>query len=203
MELFPWDRSGLYIKRAALNYEIGVRLIRKGYNIEANVFIQDADNLIDWVYKPVNDSTSIWQSENMTSLNRLGIETAIILDFPIITGKDFWITTMNFSYNFIDSDLQENEYQSRYVLENLRHQFIAGLDHRIFKKLFHNFKARYNQREKEDSYWIIDSRLYWQQNNHFMIYAEATNLTDTEYVEVMTTMPGRWFRTGLKYHLPL
>ncbi|MFC2123410.1 TonB-dependent receptor [Bacteroidota bacterium] len=186
----------------AITYEIGTRITRKGYSIEANVFIQVADNLIDWLFKPVTDSTSIWVSENITSLVRKGLETAIILDLPVMLDGEYWINTMHVSYNFINSGLQENEYQSRYVLENLKHQLIMGIDHKIFKKLFHNFKVRYNQRENKDSYWIIDSRIYWKQNDNIIIYAEATNLTDTEYVEVMTPMPGRWFRAGLKYHFP-
>jgi len=187
----------------AMSYEIGTRIINSGYSLEANIFIQDTDNLIDWIFTPLNDSTSIWKADNSTSVVRKGIETSIFLDIPTLVGRDHWVRSLNFSYNHIQSDLAENEYQSRYVLDHLKNQFIAGIDHKILMKLYHDFKVRYNHREDNSQYWIIDSRLYWKQNDQLMVYLEATNLADIEYSEIMTPMPGRWIRTGIKYNLSL
>lgn len=185
----------------AISFETGIRVIKNGYNFEGNAFIQDANDLIDWVYIPVNDSSSIWKAENFTSVFRKGIETTLMVDFLRVYNRNYWIRSLNLSYNFIDSELKKNEYISRYVLENLRHQFIMGVDLRILKKLFFMIQARYNHRENKNSYWLIDTRLYWKQNKRLMIYTEATNLSDTEYTEVMTPMPGRWIRGGLRYQL--
>jgi outer membrane receptor protein involved in Fe transport len=58
-----------------------------------------------------------------------------------------------------------------------------------------------NQREGNPNYWVFDSRLYWEKGEGPYIYVEATNLTNTLYFEVMTPMPGRWFRAGIMYQL--
>jgi outer membrane receptor protein involved in Fe transport len=57
-----------------------------------------------------------------------------------------------------------------------------------------------SEREGQSGYWLFDSRLAWSQDES-MLYMEISNITDREYVEVMTPMPGRWFRAGLIYKL--
>ena len=58
-----------------------------------------------------------------------------------------------------------------------------------------------NEREGHPNYWVFDARLYWEKGTGPYIYIEATNLTNTQYYEVMTPMPGRWMRAGIMYRL--
>ncbi len=183
----------------AISLEMGIRFMNPSIHAELNGFYQHANELIDWVAMPQPDSTFIWTASNFSNIRRSGIEIACELDMENILNKHFFITNIQISYNFINSDLQDRELTSRYVLENLRHQMILGVDHKIFWQIHHHFKARFNHRESESSYWVLDSRIYWSSHKGLTAFMEATNLANTQYTEVMTPMPGRWFRAGLSY----
>lgn len=166
---------------------------------EVNWFYQNASELIDWVAHPQSDSTFIWTASNFSHIKRSGIEIAYELVMENILKKKCFLKKIQISYNFINSDLLGRDLTSRYVLENLRHQLILGVDHKIFWEIHHHFKARFNQRESESSYWVLDSRIYWNSQRGHMVFVEATNLSNSQYTEVMTPMPGRWFRAGITY----
>lgn len=187
----------------ALSYELGFRYNKNGVRAEANWFLQNANKLIDWVREPVNDSTYIWHAMNFTDLNRNGIEIAANFDMNKLMDHNQWLNDITISYNFINSDLQEKDMVSRYALENLRHQLIVGIQHRILWQIYHEFKIRFNQRENENPYWLVDSRIFWNGSRGQIAFIEVTNLTDTEYTEVMTPMPGRWIRAGISYKFNL
>ena len=183
----------------AISYELGIRFMNPAIHAELNVFYQNAIELIDWVAIPSSDTTFIWEASNFSHIKRSGIEIANELVMENILKDRFFIKKIQISYNFINSDLQEKDLTSRYVLENLRHQLILGVDHKIFWQIHHHFKARFNQRVDASSYWVLDSRIYWNNPRGHTVFVEATNLADTKYTEVMTPMPGRCFRAGLAY----
>jgi iron complex outermembrane receptor protein len=118
-----------------------------------------------------------------------------------LVDKKMFLKSVFLSYNFIHSDLTSSAEISRYILENLRHQFIFGINSRIVSDIYLDFKTRMNDREGQNSYWVFDARLYWEKAKGPYIYIEATNLTNTQYYEVMTPMPGRWIRAGIMYRL--
>ena len=91
--------------------------------------------------------------------------------------------------------------QSRYALEHINNQIVFGIDHRIVGKLKNSFKLRYIDRIEQDSYFLIEDRLFYEFNERSNIFLEATNLTDQQYTEVMTPMPGRWIRIGINMQL--
>ncbi|MBR9998285.1 MAG: TonB-dependent receptor [Cyclobacteriaceae bacterium] len=185
----------------ALSYEAGIRYLNVYMQAEVSLFHQNAGELIDWIAIPQTDSTFIWTAANFSNVRRNGIEIAYFLDMEEILNTNSYINHFRISYNFIESDLQEKAITSRYVLENLKHQLILGLEHKIIWKVYHHFQARYNQRVSEPSYWVLDSRIFWSNPKGHLVYLEATNLTNTQYTEVMTPMPGRWFRAGLSYQI--
>ena len=90
---------------------------------------------------------------------------------------------------------------SRYALEHIRNQLIFGIEHQIIGRLKNSFKMRYIDRVEQNPYLLIDDRLYFESNEHFTIFIEATNLTNQSYTEVMTPMPGRWIRVGINLDL--
>jgi iron complex outermembrane receptor protein len=101
------------------------------------------------------------------------------------------------SYQFLDQQYDQDEsIQSRYVLENLHHQFIGSLDHRVIWKIKNSFRARYVDRVEQSPYWLFDDRIYYEAKK-LSVFIEASNLTDRQYTEVMTPMPGRWVRGGV------
>ena len=185
----------------AFSYEIGGRYLRKVLNLELNWFYQNAKDLIDWVGTPLTDSTYFWEAANISNIKRNGIEIALQLNMERLADKKMKFKNIFLSYNYINSDLTSPVELSRYILENLRHQFILGFTTRIFSNIYLDFKTRMNRRESDPGYWVLDSRFYWEKKNSPFVYIEATNLTNNRYYEVMTPMPERWLRAGIIYQL--
>ena len=179
----------------AVTYEIGLRYLNKGFSFEGNYFVRDANQLIDWVYNPVD---SIWRSQNFQNVMTMGVELALNLNFNELIDADYPVYSVGLSYNYLDQNVDEVEnIQSRYALEHVRNQLIFSIHHKIFGKLKNSFKARYVDRIEQESYMLIDDRIYYEQNEKLVLFLEASNLTDQIYTEVMTPMPGRWFRGGI------
>ena len=77
---------------------------------------------------------------------------------------------------------------SRYALENLDHQLVAGVEYRIGSRLFHSVMFRYTSRVSMDDYYLVDTKL----TATARCRAEG-NLLDITYRETnLVTMPGRW-----------
>jgi iron complex outermembrane receptor protein len=185
----------------ALSYELGLRYLTRGVALEANYFVRDASQLIDWIYDPVD---SIWRSDNFQNVRAAGLELSASIDFTDLVDANFPISNINVSYNYIDQNLRQVEnLQSRYVLEHIRHQAIFGIEHKIIGKLKNTFTARYIDRFGQEPYLLFDDRLYYEPNDLWNVFVEATNLTDQQYTEVMTPMPGRWIRVGLNLQIGL
>ena len=182
-------------------WEGGLRYLGSAAMAEVNYFQRDARQLIDWVYDP---SDSIWRARNFSSVMARGVEMSFGLDLHKLVQAQLPEIRFHGSYNFTELTLaKEEELRSRYALDNIRHQFIFGVDHELFLKLRNSFRVRYIDRLEQAPYWLVDNRLSWVQSELWSAYIEATNLTDQSYTEVMTVMPGRWIRMGLNLTIPM
>lgn len=180
----------------AVSYEAGFRYTFNGIAIESNYFRQNATQIIDWV---MNEEEDKWRAENFSDILTEGVETSININFAESIGDEFFINHIFLSFNHIDSEHRlEADILSRYALENLQNQFIAGLNHKLLKRLTNTARVRMNKRVNKPSYWVWDLKLSYELKG-FNIFTEATNLFNAEYEEVMTPMPGRWFRAGASY----
>lgn len=183
----------------AFIYEIGLRQSGRGWLWEMSFFDQFAQQLIDWTR---TSDTEAWQVGNFTDLRMSGLETQLTLE-PQQLSEASWaaaITRFSLGYNYLQGTLEDqNEgVSSRYVLQQLRHQLILQTAHRVAGKLSHDLRVRWSERVTGDAFWVVDSRLTWQERS-YAFFAEASNLTNTSYVGVnLVPMPGRWFRAGLR-----
>ncbi|MCK5704111.1 MAG: TonB-dependent receptor, partial [Cyclobacteriaceae bacterium] len=131
-------------------------------------------------------------------------ELSLNFNFNELIDAEFPIYNVGISYNYLNQDIDKEEsVQARYALEHIRNQDIFGVEHKIVGKLKNSFKVRYVDRIEQDSYVLIDDRIYYEQNENFIIFLEAVNLTDQQYSEVMTPMPGRWIRGGIMLNVGL
>ena len=72
----------------------------------------------------------------------------------------------------------------------------------LLKKVEVTVKARYLQRMDMDPYFLLDSRVDYNRMNTIGFFAEASNMTNTEYIEAgFVQMPKRWFRAGISVNL--
>lgn len=183
----------------AITYELGFRYLIKGISLEGIYFVRDASQLIDWVQNPED---SVWRSQNLQDVLTSGVELAMNIDFNELIRPDLWLSNIDLSYNYLDQNIDEVEgIQSRYALEHVRNQVILGINHKIAGKLKNSFKARYVDRIEQDSYLLLDDRIFYEHSDKFTAFLEVVNLTDQTYTEVMTQMPGRWIRAGINLNV--
>ena len=183
----------------AVTYEAGVKYFGHKVWGQVSLFRRDASQLIDWV-RTVEDAP--WQPRNFYNVDVMGAE--IEINATLNRDTDDWIRTLSLSYTYLDADLEEvgEGIESRYALSNLKHQVVFSVDHKIWNQVRHNLRTRYLDRAALSNYFLWDSRIYLQ-TPQLTLYAEATNLTNTEYSEAgYVPMPGRWLRVGVDVTLP-
>ncbi|SIN64887.1 TonB-dependent receptor plug domain-containing protein [Algoriphagus halophilus] len=183
----------------AQNFEIGAKWAKSGFRAELVYFLRNTENLIEWT-RP--DEETPWQPQNFNEVKFNGIEASLYYrvnpSATTIQVKEF-----NFSYNYIHADLiQQPGVETRYAFTALKNQMIGGVLVGIGKKLEWNTKMRYIERMNQDPYFLMDMRVDYNRIGKIGLFAEASNLTNTEYIEAATIqMPGRWFRAGFMLNL--
>ncbi|EAZ81164.1 TonB-dependent receptor [Algoriphagus machipongonensis] len=191
------------VPEQAQNWEIGAKWSKANFRSELVYYIRNTDNLIEWTRPTDNAGEDIpWQPQNFTKVNFDGIELSLFYRVnPRATT--FQIKEFSFSYNYINADLKEQPgVETRYALTSLKNQVIGGALFGIGKKTEWNTKMRYVERMNQDPYFVIDMRIDYNRLGKIGVFAEASNLTNTEYVEAATIqMPGRWFRAGFMLNL--
>ena len=183
----------------AITYEGGFKYFRGNFWGQLSYFYRDAANLIDWVRE---DAEAEWRPLNFYDVDIQGIEAGINYNFSV--EESAWIRKAGINYTYLNAELQEIEgVESRYALDNLNHQLIADVTHKIVGKVFHSLRFRYLDRATLEDYALLDSRIFFQ-NERFNVFAEATNITNTQYREAgYVPMPGRWFRAGITFKTSL
>ncbi|MBN3520465.1 TonB-dependent receptor [Algoriphagus lutimaris] len=183
----------------AQNFEIGAKWAKSGFRAELVYFLRNTDNLIEWT-RP--DEETPWQPKNFNEVKFNGIEASLFYRVnPSATTVQ--VKEFHFSYNYIHADLiQQPGVETRYALTALKNQVIGGVLVGIGKKLEWNTKMRYIERMNQNPYFLLDMRVDYNRIGKIGLFAEASNLTNTEYIEAATIqMPGRWFRAGFMLNL--
>lgn len=103
-------------------------------------------------------------------------------------------------YTYIDSKYEEtNGFVSRYILDNLRHQFISRLEIKFLKNFTNELVYRYNERVNLGTYNLVDEKLSFSKKD-YSVYVLVNNITNTKYTEAFGVgMPQRWFHIGFSY----
>lgn len=183
----------------AQNYEFGVKYSKGNFRTEAAYFVRSTDNLIEWARM---QETKTWQPQNFSKVNFNGLE--ISMNYRVNpNGKKIQLKELNLSYNYIDASLNELPgIETRYALTALRNQIIGGLLIGLGKKIEWNTKVRNVERISQDPYFLLDMRMDYNRTGRVGFFAEASNITDSDYIEAGTVqMPGRWFRAGFMVNL--
>ena len=175
----------------AISAEVGYRFQKHNFLGKISGFSRDSDNSIDWSKQNAND---IWRAENIGKIHTKGVEVEF--------GQHFnsFLKSYSVGYTFLESNYkQPSGLMSRYVMENLKHQFVAKLEVFFLKKFTNQLIYRYNERVSTGSYQILDEKLSYDAKN-YNIYIMVNNILDTEYTETFgVPMPGRWFHIGVSF----
>lgn len=178
----------------ALAYELGYRFRKSGWEIQANVFARDSKNLIDWVKSSEEEK---WHALNIAKVELKGIEIFAEYQF-----KSSFVHHISIGYTYLDNRLTESDgHLSKYILDHLKHQFTAKLNHKVMRNMNLEWVYRYNDRITLDDYQLLDAKLKWK-NTKWEIFVQANNLFNTSYTETnLIPMPGRWFSGGVVLRL--
>ncbi len=178
----------------ALTYEIGLNWHKEYLQTNLSLFRREGYNLIDWIRY---ENTEPWEAQNTTKINTNGMEISIKF-YPrnLIEFSPF--SRININYSLLDSDKKIENFESKYVLDYLRHQFIFDIEHNLFYKVKQNWKLCYEDRLEYEQQIFVDTRISWKYKS-IETFIEVTNLLDNTYTDISgVSMPGRWFKTGLQ-----
>lgn len=173
----------------AVSAEIGYRFQKQSFLGKISGFLRNSDNSIDWSKQNAND---IWRAENIGKIKTKGVEVELAQHF------NSFLKSYSVGYTFLESNYEQpTGLLSRYVMENLKHQFVAKLEVFFLKKFTNQLIYRYNERVSTGSYQILDEKLSYDAKN-YNVYIMVNNILNTEYTETFgVPMPGRWFHIGV------
>jgi iron complex outermembrane receptor protein len=177
----------------AVYAEVGYQYQNKGILAKFSGFYRDSNNSIDWIKNSLQDP--VWYSRNIGNKEIKGIEVEI--DHKVFDWMKYTL-----GYTYIDNKLKDlNDLNSRYALDNLKHQFVAKLQTKFLKYFTNELVYRYNDRMNLGSYHLLDEKLSFNKKD-FSVYALINNVTDSEYTETFgVPMPQRWFHIGFSYNI--
>lgn len=179
----------------AISSEIGYQYQNRKILAKVSGFLRDSKNSIDWVKKDLEDVT--WLAANVGEIKVKGVEAEISYK---ITD---WLKPTA-GYTYIDSKYQEpNEWTSRYILDNLKHQLIGKLEVKFLEGFTNELVYRYNERQNLGSYHLLDEKLSFSKKE-YSVYVLVNNITNTKYTEAFgVEMPQRWFHIGFSYTIDM
>ncbi|RIJ50560.1 TonB-dependent receptor [Maribellus luteus] len=196
-------------KSAAI--EGGIKFSKPVVKGHVVVFYRKGKNIIDWV-KATEEET--WTTQNLTRLTSLGAEAQVQLILRNRFGE--FVPNIDVSYLFNNVDKQEDDFISRYVLDNLKHKLVCSFNQKLVKNLSIDLKLVCQDREGSytkfeemapvgevnyEPFWLVDGKLSYQLRN-VRLYTSVNNLFNTTYNDIENVVqPGRWFKAGLVYEL--
>ncbi|WP_394666191.1 TonB-dependent receptor plug domain-containing protein [uncultured Chryseobacterium sp.] len=176
---------------SAVYAEVGYQYQTKNILAKVSGFLRDSGDAIDWTKIKPNDA--VWYAQNIGDTTIKGIEA------EVNHRLNEWLK-YTVGYTYLDNKLnQPGNFVARYVLDNLKHQFIAKLETKFLKNFTNEVVYRYNERLNNGSYNLLDEKLSFTKKD-FSVYVLINNLTNTSYTETFgVPMPQRWFHIGLSY----
>ena len=182
----------------AFNFEAGFRQNTQAFTWQASAFIRDMDNFIDFVRDSVNAD---FQPRNFQHVQVRGGDASGSLNFKNYNYRKVFLSTIRVNYTYLDASLLNDNLESKYALEHLRHQLSTMLNVNTGGNITHTITFRYNERFKGQEYGVLDYRIAYNHNT-WRLTGDVTNLLDREYKEIgFIPMPGRWFRIGVEFKL--
>jgi len=199
----------------AVTIEAGLKFNKPGIIANAAIFKRYGKNMIDWI-KPQNQDILPWQATNITQVDVAGFETSISLIVEELTGHKSLLKRVTLNYAYLKANKSSDEFMSRYVLDILKHKTDLLIYHQIWRNFSASWAFSYQDREGGYIKYIntvpetietpyapfvqMDLQLNYTQD-HWMIFAEATNLLNNQYVDYGNVpQPGRWIRMGVKFN---
>lgn len=181
------------------NYELGSAYSGDAFFFETSLFFKNGKNIIDWTRVSQQDP---WRVENVGIVKTYGSELVFSL-FPekIKILAKIPIIKVNLSYTYLNVTRSTGVYESKYLLDNLRHQLVVNIDNRLPLGLQQSWAFVFRDRINFESQFTIDTQLNAKFGD-FDFFVRATNIFNRRYEDfVGVVLPGRWISMGIKLNL--
>jgi len=202
----------LLVPERASTIELGIFHADQSFKASMNAFFRKGKQMIDWVW--MDDEK--WHTMNLTRINATGGDLQLEYTSSSTRGTAIRIESAILSYTFTHLSKVPNEFDSRYLLDNLKHKLVAGTALSFYQKLSLSIKASYQERNGSylaynaesgqlfnkpyENFILLDAKLAFS-IRRFKLFMEATNLLDKEYNDIGNVIqPGRWFIAGFEIH---
>jgi iron complex outermembrane receptor protein len=197
----------------AESLEVGVNYSQPVFSVHAAGFVRNSKNLIDWIKKP-NDVK--WYTVNYGEIQFVGFEASAQLKPQNLQSISLPINYLTVSYSYLQSNKQSGDFESKYVLDHLKHKLNLSACVPVWKSVALSWQSSYQERkggfspwnsstssfDAEVAYkpvWLSDARIFWKTDN-WRIFVEASNIFDVQvYDQAEVLQPGRWFKLGVTY----
>ncbi|MEI8086060.1 MAG: TonB-dependent receptor [Paludibacter sp.] len=190
--------------------ELGTKINKKTWSLNADVYYRIGENIIDWV--KLNSSSAKYEAMNLSSVNALGSDFTFNYRFTKL-----FVKRASFSYSYLNLDKAAVGFDSKYALDYLKHKMTLTVDHSIYKKLSATWRLGYFDRSGNYDankvigspailtnyipYTNIDCRLLWN-DKHFDVFGDVNNISNSTYADYGgLTQPGINFNLGLRLKL--
>lgn len=195
--------------------EAGVKLHNAYVSAQAAVYYNHYKNQIDWIQDGTRDEKNelVWKSVNFGVINSLGAESSFDFNFLRILPSQRFLKRVSLGYSFINQDHKEEKgIVSKYVLEYLKHKFVADAQMHLTGKLDLGLSCRYLDRmgsytdrvgaaHSYKPYSVVDARLSWNESN-WKAYLNANNVLNKTYMDAGNVpQPGLWVMAGVAFTL--
>jgi iron complex outermembrane receptor protein len=186
-------------------FEIGTKLNRTDWSLNATAYYRLGNNIIDWVKSP--DSTK-WQSRNLTNVDALGAD----ISFDYFFHHSF-LQKVSVSYSYLTLDKSAVNFDSKYALDYLKHKIVVAVHHKIWDKLSASWTGSYSDRAGQytdftsnklvnySPYFLLNGRLLWSQKK-YDIFVDANNILNASYADYGGLIqPGTSVNIGVRLKL--
>ncbi len=177
------------------NYEIGFSFFNKTIDLQTSVFFKNGKDIIDWA-RITHDEP--WKVENVSNLKTFGYEIGY---GHLLSTSVLPVYKINFNYTYLSANRTTGIFQSKYVLENLRHQLIINFNNKLPLGIKNDWSFIFTDRENYSSQFTIDTQIgiiFYS----FDFFLRITNLTNRSYEDFPgIVLPGRWITAGIKFSM--
>ncbi len=179
------------------NYETGFNISRTFFESNISIFYKDGKNIIDWARASASEP---WRVENVTNVKTIGSEFSLTL-FPQELLYLLPFTKLKINYTYLSVERSTGVYESKYLLDNLRHQLILNVDNKLPFGLKQNWSFILRSRVNFESQFTVDTQISTHLKD-FALFLRATNLFNKLHKDFpRVVLPGRWITAGIKYSL--
>jgi len=192
--------------------ELGTKINRQNWSLNADIFYREGKNVIDWV--KLNSTSTKYEAMNLTSVNAKGADFTFDYRF-----RDCFVKRAAFAYSYLNLDKAAVGFDSKYALDYLKNKVTFTLDHSVLAKLSASWKFGYFDRSGNydaqtspakgapaiitnyKAYTNVDCRLLWN-GKGFDVFADVNNIFDKTYADYGgLNQPGINFNLGVRFKL--